>query len=104
MPLRLSDHALARMQQRAIPIPILDCLLNYGEKVHDHRGGEILFFDHKAKSRLRRAYGENAFKSVERKLDTYAVLGSDGVVLTMGTEASVSTVAEGVNDDKSCAL
>jgi hypothetical protein len=84
MSLRLTDHARARLQQRAIPMPILDCLLNYGTKVHDHRGGEIIFFDHQAKNRLRRAYGEYEFKCVERKLDTYAVVGSDGVVLTVG--------------------
>lgn len=84
MPPRLTDHARARLQQRAIPLPILDYLLNYGKKVHDHRGGEILFFDHKAKSRMRRAYGDDAFKSVERKLDAYAIVGSDGVVVTVG--------------------
>lgn len=84
MPPRLTDHARARLQQRAIPLPILDCLLIYGRKVHDHRGGEIWFFDHKAKSRIRLAYGDDAFKSVERKLDAYAIVGSDGAVVTVG--------------------
>lgn len=43
MTIRLTDHAQARLQQRGIPIPVLECLLTYGRKVHDHRGGELVF-------------------------------------------------------------
>jgi hypothetical protein len=81
---RLSHHARARLQQRAISMPILDCLLSYGSKMHDHRGGEIMFFDHHARDRLRRACGDDAFRCVESKLDTYAVISGDGVVVTVG--------------------
>ncbi len=84
MSLQLTDHARARLQQRGIPMPVLDCLLTFGKKVHDHHGAEILFFDHQARDQIRRTYGEQNFKRLESKLDTYAVVGSDGVVLTVG--------------------
>lgn len=63
---------------------MLDCLLSFGKKVHDHHGAEILFFDHQARNQIRRTYSEHDFKRLESKLDTYAVIGSDGVVLTVG--------------------
>ena len=84
MLLQITDHARARLQQRGIPLPVLDCLLNFGKKVHDHHGAEILFFDHQARNQIRRTYGEHSFKRIESKLDTYAVIGSDGAVLTVG--------------------
>lgn len=84
MTIRLTDHAQARLQQRGIPIPVLECLLTYGRKVHDHRGGQLVFFDHHARDRLRRTRGAEVFKKLEPKLDTYAVLTEDGVVLTVG--------------------
>ena len=84
MSLQITNHARARLQQRGIPMPVLDCLLTFGKKVHDHHGAEILFFDHQARNQIRRTYGEHYFKHLESKLDTYAVIGSDGVVLTVG--------------------
>lgn len=84
MLLQLTNHARARLQQRAIPMPVLDCLMSYGKKVHDHRGGEILFFDRQARHQLRRTFGNDGFKRLETKLDTYAVIGTDGAVVTVG--------------------
>lgn len=84
MSLQITAHARARLQQRGIPLPVLDCLLSFGKKVHDHHGAEILFFDHQARDQIRCSYGEQTFKRLESKLDTYAVVGTDGVVLTVG--------------------
>lgn len=80
----ISIHAKARLQQRAISMPVLDCLLNFGSKVHDHRGAEILFFDRRARDRVRHAVGEKEFKCVQAKLNSYAVVAVDGLVLTVG--------------------
>ena len=84
MSLEITNHARARLQQRGIPMPVLDCLLTFGRKVHDHHGAEILFFDHRARNQIRRIYGDHGFKRLESKLDTYAVIGSDGAVMTVG--------------------
>lgn len=84
MTIQLTDHAKARLQQRGISEPVLDCLLSYGRKVHDHHGSEIIFFDHHARAMLRQEQGKAFFKQLETKLDTYAVVGRDGVVVTVG--------------------
>ena len=82
--LHLTDHARSRSQQRAIPEVVLDGLLSYGKAVHDHHGSLIVFFDHRAKNRLRREWGELEFRHYEAKLDAYAVLAPDGSVVTVG--------------------
>lgn len=84
MNLQLSDHARTRQQQRSIPVPVLDCLLTYGRRVHDHHGCSIVFFDHHAREKVRRALSKTAFKKVEGKLDAYAVVAGDGLVVTVG--------------------
>lgn len=80
----LTNHARARLQQRGISNTVLDCLLLYGRKVHDHRGGEIVFFDHHARERLRRQADPHQYKVIEPKLDAYAVIGADGAIVTVG--------------------
>ena len=84
MTARLTNHAQARLLQRGISSHVLECLLQYGRKIHDHRGGEIIYFDHQTRARLRHNSGPDQFKAIESKLDTYAVIGSDGAVLTVG--------------------
>jgi hypothetical protein len=81
---QLTKHARTRLQQRGISADVLDCLLAYGRKVHDHRGGEVIFFDHHSRTQLRRDQGDAVFKRLETKLGTYAVLGSDGSIITVG--------------------
>jgi hypothetical protein len=68
----LTEHAVARMQQRGIPAAVVNDLLAYGRSEHDHRGGTILYFDRKA-----RTYAK-------RSSSAYLVLGSDGTVVTVG--------------------
>ncbi len=84
MTLILTNHAQTRLQQRGISNHVLDCLLQYGQRVHDHRGGRIFYFDHQARERLRQQSGPVLFKDIESKLDTYAVIGFDGAILTVG--------------------
>lgn len=82
MPL-LTHHARARMQQRGIRAAALEALLAYGRVAHDHQGGEIVFFDKAARARLARADPAGACEAA-RLARTYAVLGSDGEVITVG--------------------
>ncbi|OGA65451.1 MAG: hypothetical protein A3G81_12535 [Betaproteobacteria bacterium RIFCSPLOWO2_12_FULL_65_14] len=74
-----TEHARARMQQRGISAAAIDMLLSYGRTSHDHHGGEIVFFDKAARERL--AKQDPAAARLAR---TYAVLGSDGMVVTVG--------------------
>ena len=80
----LTRHARVRMQQRGIGAEVLENLLAYGRAVHDHRGAEILFFDHAARRRLARAEGEQAIRRLGKRLAAYAIIGADGEVRTVG--------------------
>jgi hypothetical protein len=84
MTLRLTEHARVRLQQRGIPESVLEWLIAYGSTVHDHRGGELVFFDHRARNRLRRALDAAVLKKIEPKLDTYAVVTGGNNVITVG--------------------
>ena len=64
-------HARARMQQRGIPPAAIEALLDEGRSAPAGRGCEVLFFE--------RAAGRGG-----RFARTYAVLGRDGAVITVG--------------------
>ena len=66
-----THHARTRMQQRGIPAAAIEALLDYGRSAPAGRGCEVLFFD-KATAKGRR------FRR------TYAVLGCDGAIVTVG--------------------
>lgn len=84
MPLALTPHAQARMQQRGIRPQAIDLLLDYGRERHVHdRGREIVFFDKAARKRLAKANPGFA-REVDRLCRTYAILGADGGVITVG--------------------
>ena len=68
----LTNHARARMQQRGIRPEMLAALLENGREVHVDGGRELVFFDKRARAGL-----ANTGKS-------YAILGSDGMVITVG--------------------
>ena len=72
------------MQQRGIREEAIEVLLDYGRERHVHdRGREIVFFDKAARQRLAKA--NQAFaREVDRLRRTYAILGSDGGIVTVG--------------------
>src|SRR4051812_27346651 len=80
----LTQHAEVRMQQRGIAITTLQSLLAYGAEAHDHRGATIVYFDKKARTRLLKASGRAAYCALEKQLNTYAVVSTDGAVITVG--------------------
>ena len=75
-------HAQARMQQRAIRADALERLLEFGREAFDHRGGVVLYFDKTARRRLARATPGN--KELDRLARCYAVLSSEGELVTVG--------------------
>jgi hypothetical protein len=81
---RMTDHAQVRTKQRGIPIPIVDLLLEFGSVVHDHRKGKIVFFDAASRRRVLRTKGKAFLRRIDGRLDCYAVIGSDGAVVTVG--------------------
>ena len=84
MNLPITRHGAARMQQRGIRPEALQALLDFGRLRHLHNNGcEIVFFDKKAKARFARA-NPDAAREAEKLTRTYAIVGSNGVVITVG--------------------
>lgn len=79
----LTQHAMARMQQRGIRGAAVECVLAFGRVVHDHRGGRIVYLDRPA---CRQAVKAGALDRPQAAAwrGLYAVLGSDGRVATVG--------------------
>ena len=81
----LTDHARIRMQQRGIPPAALEMLLDYGREAYDHRHGcRVVLFDKRCRRKLAERIGARAIRSLERHLNAYAVVASDGAVVTVG--------------------
>ena len=81
---RRTRHADARLQQRAIPPILLDWLIAYGVRAPAGDGCECIYFDKQGHRRLQRDLGAWAYGRLEPKLDTYAIIGRDGMVVTAG--------------------
>ena len=80
--MRATTHAIARCQQRGVPPFVVDLLLRFGRREHDHRGAEIVFFDRRAKKEVE-SYTGGSIGKLSEQMDTYAVV-SDGCVITVG--------------------
>ncbi len=75
-------HAEARLQQRAIPLFVVEMLEEFGSAVRCG-GAERLTFDKAARRRLARHLGgERGLCLIERWLHVYAVVGDNGRLVT----------------------
>ena len=77
-----TEHARTRMQQRGIRADAIEALLDYGRASPAGDGCELVFFDKAARARLWR--NPALAREAERLCRTYAVLGRDGAVVTVG--------------------
>ncbi|MEI7843946.1 MAG: hypothetical protein WCI39_13060 [Gallionellaceae bacterium] len=80
----MTQHANIRKQQRGISESVLDCLLEFGRVTHDNRGGEVLYFDKRAKQRCLTTMGKDVYRRLDGHFDVYAVRGLDGALVTVG--------------------
>jgi len=78
----MTTHASIRGQQRGVPPLVLDLLMRFGCREHDHRGGEVVYFDRNSKKHIR-SYVGGVMGKLSEYLDSYAVL-VDGQVVTVG--------------------
>ena len=79
----LTRHARARMQQRGIAAAALGALLDYGRVARAGRGVDIVYFDKRARQGLAREHVVAA-PEAERVCNSYAIVASDGTVITVG--------------------
>lgn len=80
-----SHHALTRLQQRGIPPLIIQWLEAYGEEQHDHHGAIVLHFSKRSRRRLEQNVGAVPLRRLNEWMDSYAVIGTDGALITAGT-------------------
>ena len=80
--MNFSKHAAVRLQQRCIPPFVVDLLMDFGavERVGD--GATSHYFDKKSRSRIKTYTGQLSC-ALKEYLDFYAIVGSDGVVITI---------------------
>lgn len=78
-----SHHATVRMQQRGIRPEVLDVLLSYGRHSHVQRGRTIVYMDGRARRKAIRECGREAGPLIDRLGRIVAVVGDDGVVVTV---------------------
>lgn len=76
-------HATIRCQQRGIPPLVVDLLLQFGCREHDHAGAEIVYFDRHSRKRIE-SYAGGLISKLSEHLDSYAVV-ADGEIVTVGT-------------------
>lgn len=99
-PVRLTTHAQVRQQQRGIRHEVLDCLLAFGRREHDHQRCEIVYFDDRALEAVQKDAGPQFGQLASDHRGVYAVIDSDGCVVTTVTGSSASC-ATGAN--RTCA-
>jgi hypothetical protein len=71
------------MQQRGIRPEMLEALLDFGREVHVAGGRDMVFFDKRARARLAKA-GIVRDAQADRVCKSYALLSSEGTVITVG--------------------
>ena len=84
MNVTVSHHAQIRMQQRAITADMLESLLDFGQVKFNGQGTEILTFPKKVVKHLKKELNHKVFMKIERHLILYAIMSSDGELITTG--------------------
>ena len=84
MNVTVSHHAQIRMQQRAITADMLESLLDFGQVKFNGQGTEILTFPKKVVTHLKKELNHKVFMKIERHLNLYAIMSSDGELITTG--------------------
>ncbi len=79
----LTRHAAIRMQQRAISREALHWLITFGAR---RRSGDsqVRYFDRRARRRMQELVDPQQLRRLRDRLDCYAVLSSDGAIVTVG--------------------
>lgn len=81
LPVKLSAHARQRAQQRAIPLSMLELLLDHGARVPAGGGAEIVHF---TPANRQECAAEMDRSCADKLRAAYAVVSAEGVVITVG--------------------
>jgi hypothetical protein len=78
----MTAHAKRRSHERVIPQLIIDALQDYGDTRPAGNGSEEFYFTRKSWKRFGSYVGPQADR-LEKYRNTYAIIGSDGFVVTV---------------------
>lgn len=78
---RHTDHARTRMQQRSIPIAVVDLLLDFGRSSDAGDGCSRYTFCKHSIAEIRQSLGHSA-TLLDRYLNAYVIVTADDVVVT----------------------
>jgi hypothetical protein len=78
--MNMTQHAIARSQQRAIPPLIIDWLCKYGTRIKGMNGTTICVFDKPSRRLLASEVGQTVVRRLADWLDAYLVLSGESVI------------------------
>lgn len=81
-PIRLTDHAAIRIQQRGIPAWYLSLLVQHGKTTHDGHGAVLKSVSKATRERLRSVLSRTQYAQAERYFGVYAVVTPERAVVT----------------------
>lgn len=87
-PIRLTDHAAVRMQQRGIPAWYLRLLVQHGKTTHDGHGAVLKSVSKSTRQRLRTVLSRHEYAQAERYFGVYAVVVPGQAVVTAAHRTS----------------
>lgn len=79
----ITNHASTRLQQRGIPLLVIDLLMQFGRGIHIGDGVLKYYFDKPGKRKVR-AYAGPLARVLDEHLNVYAVVAPDTSVITVG--------------------
>jgi len=78
----LTQHARKRMQQRGIPLLVVQLIEQYGRRIHQSNGVQM-YLDNKARKYICSLLGNTLYAQLEKHMNAYFV-ESDGYIVTVG--------------------
>jgi len=86
-PLKLTRHAQTRLQQRCVPMMVIDLLLSYGVVERAGAGASTYYFDKPARRKVI-AYAGSLAAAITPFLNYYAVVAEDQRLITVAPRLS----------------
>ena len=76
-----SLHAAEQLQRRSISEVVVSWILDHSKPQRRH-GADVYALDHRGHRALRREIGVSLYRHLRPVLNTYVVVGDDGVLIT----------------------
>ena len=83
--MQLTYHAQRRIAQRALPLPVVELIMNLGDEVRSNKGCKIRLLNSKiSKSEFIRELKATGLRAEPKWCELYLVVARENVVITAG--------------------